>query len=344
VSSTTPKPKDAGYVSAARPGEVRIDVYLRDGALSTLAADVRRGLEASPKTLPPKYLYDSRGSELFERITALPEYYPTRAEQSILDDVAAEIVEQVRPEELVELGPGSASKTNSLLDPMIESGAARRYVPVDVSESAVQESAARLAEQYEGLAIHGVVGDFERHLERIPRDGERRLVAFLGGTIGNLNSLERQTMLRDLRGQLRSDDRLLVGTDLVKDRDVLEAAYNDSAGVTAEFNRNVLNVINTNLDADLDPERFDHVALYDERRRWIEMRLRAQEAHTARIEGLGLDVAFDRGEHIRTEISCKFTPEALEREYARAGLELLDVYTDPDQLFALSLAGPDGDS
>jgi L-histidine N-alpha-methyltransferase len=320
--------------------DVRIDVYLRDGALATLADDVREGLSATPKSLPPKYFYDSRGSELFDRITELPEYYPTRAEQSILDAVGVEIVQAVQPEELVELGPGSARKTNALLDPMYESGLARRYVPVDVSESAVEESAARLAGEYEGLAIHGIVGDFERDLERIPRNGDRRLIAFLGGTIGNLDSGERQVMLREVREQLGRDDRVLVGTDLVKDRERLEAAYNDAAGVTAEFNRNVLNVIKANLDGDLDPERFEHRAIYDERRRWIEMRLCARQQHAARIGALDLEVAFQAGEHIRTEISCKFTEESLESEYADAGLELLDVFTDPERLFALSLAGP----
>lgn len=323
-------------------GDVRIDVYLRDGTLATLAEDVREGFSATPKALPPKYLYDSRGSELFEQITRLPEYYPTRAEQSILDDVGAEIVERVQPAELIELGPGSARKTHALLDPMCEDGLARRYVPVDVSESAVEESAARLLDSYDALAIHGIVGDFERDLDRIPRNGDRRLIAFLGGTIGNFDPGERQTMLRKMREQLLPDDRLLVGTDLVKDRDRIEAAYNDSAGVTAEFNRNVLNVINSNLDGDLAPERFEHRAIYDERREWIEMRLCASQEHAAYIGALDLEVAFQAGEHIRTEISCKFTQERLAREYAQAGLELLDVYTDHEGLFALSLAGPDG--
>ena len=323
------------------PRDVRIDVYLRDGALATLADDVRAGLSATQKALPPKYFYDSRGSELFERITELPEYYPTRAEQSILDEVGAQVVDLVQPAELVELGPGSARKTGALLEPMREGGLARRYVPVDVSESAVEDTVARLAAEYEDLAIHGIVGDFERDLERIPHNGERRLIAFLGGTIGNLNAMERRTMLGRVRDQLGPEDRLLMGTDLVKDREVLEAAYNDSAGITAEFNRNVLNVINANLDGNLDPERFDHRAIYDERRQWIEMRLYARDAHEARIEALDLDVPFDEGEHIQTEISCKFTEERLAHEYGRAGLELLDVYTDDEGLFALSLAGPD---
>jgi L-histidine N-alpha-methyltransferase len=321
-------------------GEVRIDVYLRDGALATIADDVREGLCGSPKQLPPKYFYDSRGSQLFEQITALPEYYPTRAEQTILDRFADEIVDRVRPQEIVELGPGSARKTNSLLDPMVDGGHGSRYVPVDVSEAAVQESAERLTNEYGSLSVHGIVGDFERHLDHVPRNGHRRLVAFLGGTIGNFDRAERQTLLRTVRAELGPEDRLLVGTDLVKDRSRLEAAYNDSAGVTAEFNRNVLNVINANLDGDLEPERFEHVALYDERHEWIEMRLEARERHTARIETLDMEVSFEEGEHIRTEISCKFTPSRLLEELAGAGLELHGLFTDPERLFALSLAGP----
>lgn len=319
-----------------------LDNYLAaDAAAQALRHDVRDGLTQSPKSLPPKWFYDSVGSDLFDQITRLPEYYPTRAEQSILDEVGGEIVERVRPGELVELGPGSARKTHALLDPMCADGHARRYVPVDVSESAVQESAARLVDSYESLRIHGIVGDFEADLDRIPRNGDRRLIAFLGGTIGNLDAGERLRMLRKLRAQLGPDDRLLVGTDLVKDRERLEAAYNDSAGVTAEFNRNILEVVNSNLDGDLDGERFDHAALYDTEQEWVEMRLLAREPHTARIEAIDLDVAFAAGDHIRTEISCKFTPERLEREYHEAGLELVDLYTDREGLFALSLSGPD---
>jgi L-histidine N-alpha-methyltransferase len=320
---------------------VRIDVHLADGALASLPDDVRRGLAASPKSLPPKYFYDARGSELFEQITELPEYYPTRAEQSVLDEVAAEIVAAVAPGELVELGPGSARKTHALLDPMIAAGGCR-YVPVDVSETAVIESAARLAGMYEGLEIHGVVGDFERHLDRIPASSERRLIAFLGGTIGNLDREQRARMLRTLARALGPDDRLLIGTDLVKDRKRLEAAYNDSAGVTAEFNRNVLHVLNANLGADLIPDRFEHVAFYDEDGRWIEMRLRALEDHSAYIEALDMAVRFERGEEIRTEISCKFTRRALEREYSDAGLRMVSWHTDRDGLFALSVATLDG--
>ncbi len=320
--------------------EILIDVHLRDGALATIADDVREGLGGTPKELPPKYFYDERGSQLFEQITRLPEYYPTRAEQQILDRVAAEIVSAAGPSELVELGPGSARKTHALLDPILQLSQGATYVPVDVSESAIRELADRLSDHYEGIRIHGVVGDFERDLERLRANGDRRLVAFLGGTLGNFDQRQRLAFLRRTRRMLGPDDRLLIGTDLVKDRKRLEAAYNDSDGVTAEFNRNVLRVVNANLDGDLDPARFDHVAFYDERRRRIEMRLRAHEAHSARIEGLGMDVVFEHGEEIRTEISCKFTRPALEREYAAASLDLIGWYSDDENLFALSLTRP----
>lgn len=324
---------------------VTMDIHLSDGTLASLATDVRDGLSSTPKTLPPKYFYDARGSELFERITAQPEYYPTRVEQSILDQRGAEIVDQVQPRELVELGPGSARKTHALLDPMFDVGLARTYVPVDVSESAVRECAARLARHYDGrLAIHGLVGDFQAHLDRLPVNDDRRLFAFLGGTIGNLEPRERHVIFRSLRNQLGPEDRLLIGTDLVKDRARLEAAYNDSAGVTAEFNRNVLHVINSRLDGDFDPQCFEHVALYDERLCRIEMRLRATKAHRVRITAIDLDIEFDRGEQIRTEISCKFSRSRLSREYSSAGLQLLDWYTDSESMFALSLTGPNGSS
>jgi len=333
-------------VAVDAPAQIRIDVHLRDGALTTIADDVRDGLSRRPKELSPKYFYDARGSELFEQITRLPEYYPTRAEQSILDQVGAEIISEARPNELVELGPGSARKTHALLEPMLagaanaSSPAGCTYVPVDVSEAAIQELSERLAESYEGLRIHGVVGDFEQDLERLRTNGSRRLVAFLGGTLGNLDREQRHHFLQRMRTLLGPDDRLLIGTDLVKDKGRVEAAYNDAAGVTAEFNRNVLHVINANLDGGLDPDRFEHVAFYDELERRIEMRLRARDEHVVRIGALDMEVEFERGEEIRTEISCKFTRAQLAHEYAAAGLDLLRWYTDEEGLFALSLAGP----
>jgi L-histidine N-alpha-methyltransferase len=329
-------------VATGAPEPVQIDVHLRDGTLSSLADDVRKGLSRYPRELPPKYFYDARGSELFEQITALPEYYPSQVEQDILDAAGARIVQLVQPAEIVELGPGSARKTTALLAPMVEQGLGSRYIPVDVSESAVQDCAARLVATYESLAVHGVVGDFERHLDRVPERTGTRLIAFLGGTIGNLDHPRRSALLRALRAQLGQEDRLLVGTDLVKDRERLEAAYNDSAGVTAEFNRNMLRVINAHLDGDLDPDMFDHVAFYNEHARRIEMWLRAREDMSAHIDALGMDVDFEAGEEMRTEISCKFTRDSLAREYSAAGLELIAWYTDGDGLFALSLTGPAG--
>jgi L-histidine N-alpha-methyltransferase len=319
---------------------IRIDVHLQEGALASFAEDVRSGLGSDPKAIPPKYFYDARGSELFEQITALPEYYPTRVEQSILDAAGAEIIDRVQPAEIVELGPGSARKTDALLRPMVESGTGARYVPVDVSESAVEQCARRLAAQYDGLEIHGLVGDFELHMDRIPPAPGRRLVAFLGGTIGNLDEPDRARLLNALQTELGPDDCLLVGIDLVKDRAQLEAAYNDAAGVTAEFNRNLVHVINANLEADLDPDAFEHVAFYNESEQRIEMWLRAREEMSARIDALEMDVGFEPGDQFRTEISCKFTRETLEREYRAVGLEPLAWYTDPDELFALSLTGP----
>jgi L-histidine Nalpha-methyltransferase len=329
------------WACARRSDPVRIDVHLHDGALASFAEDVRSGLGSDPKAIPPKYFYDARGSELFERITALPEYYPTRVEQSILDAAGAEIIAQVRPTEIVELGPGSARKTDALLRPMVARERTARYVPVDVSESAVALCARRLAAQYEGLEIHGLVADFEHHLDRIPPASGQRLIAFLGGTIGNLDGPERHRLLRVLRDQLGPEDRLLVGTDLVKDRARLEAAYNDTAGVTAEFNRNLVRVINAHLGADLDPDAFEHVAFYNEREQRIEMWLRARASMRARIDALGMDVGFAPGDQFRTEISCKFTRESLETEYRAAGLRLEAWHTDADRLFALSLTGPD---
>ena len=299
------------------------------------ADDVRAGLTRELKQLPPKYFYDSRGSELFDRITSLPEYYPSRAEREILNRRAPEIVSET--EELVELGSGTASKTRALLYAMAGAGRLRRYVPFDVDESVVERCAHELVELYPGLAVHGVVGDFERDLGHIPA-GERRLLAFLGGTIGNLYPSERAAFLARLRRLMGPSDRLLIGTDLVKDRHVLEAAYNDSQGVTAEFNRNMLRVVNEGLDADFEPEAFEHVAFFDEANSWIEMRLRAKGAQTVRIDGASLEVTFEDGEELRTEISAKFTREAVERELVQAGLRLDGFHTDERALFGLASA------
>jgi L-histidine N-alpha-methyltransferase len=321
---------------------IRIDVHVGDGdgAERRLADDVLDGLTRPFKEIPPKHFYDSRGSALFERICELPEYYPTRTEMAILEASAAAIVDAAASVELVELGSGATAKARLLLDAMGD--CARRYVPVDVSERMVREAAVALVDDYEGLEIHGVVGDFQRHLDRVPRPiaGEPRLVALLGGTIGNFPPGSRRSLLRDVAALLDPDDHFLLGTDLVKDPAIIEAAYDDVQGVTAEFNRNVLHVMNRELGADFEPDAFDHVAFFDRRREWVEMRLRARRPMTVCVTELDLQVEFAAGEELRTEISAKFTRRRIERDFAAAGLELRGWYTDPEELFAVTLARP----
>jgi L-histidine N-alpha-methyltransferase len=316
-----------------------VDVHVGAGAERRLADDVLDGLTKPFKEIPPKHFYDSRGSELFERICELPEYYPTRTELAILREHAPDIVAAAgAPTELVELGSGSTLKARMLLDAM---ELPLRYVPVDVSERMVREAAVELEGDYPGLEVHGVVGDFERHLGEVPEpNGGGRLVALVGGTIGNFPPGSRRRLLRDVRAMLGPGDHFLLGTDLVKDPAIIEAAYNDAEGVTAEFNRNVLHVINRELGADFDPAAFEHVAFFDRRREWVEMRLRAVRACRVWVDSLHLEVHFAAGEELRTEISAKFTPERLRRDYAAAGLELAELWTDPERLFALSLARP----
>jgi L-histidine Nalpha-methyltransferase len=300
------------------------------------------GLTRPFKEIPPKHFYDSRGSELFQRICELPEYYPTRTELRILRDRAEEIVEATGAAELVELGCGAPVKARLLLDAIRDRNGGGRYLPVDVSERVVREAAATLAGDYPGLRVHGVVGDFERHLDRVPGpgDGGSRLVAFLGGTIGNFPPGSRRRFLRQIARLLRPGDHLLLGADLVKDPRVIEAAYDDSAGITAEFNRNILHVVNRELGADFDPEAFEHVAFYDPDHEWVEMRLRASSPCLVRIAGLATDVRFEAGEEMRTEISAKFTRQRLEADYGAAALELAGWFTDRDSLFSLTLARP----
>ena len=332
----------ASPLDGATPQVIRIDIHpMTDG----IAADVERGLRSEPKYLLPKYFYDAAGCDLFEAITELPEYYQTRTELGILRDRMPGIVSRHRPTELVELGSGSSRKTSAILDAMDDAGHLQRYLPFDVAPGALLDAAGRLVEAYPGLRVHAVAGDFERHLAQIPGHGAdaRRLVAFLGGTVGNLHPDERAPFLRQIRGLLRPGDRLLVGTDLVKDPVRLEAAYDDAAGVTAEFNLNVLRVVNRELGADFDLERFAHVALYDRDRAWIEMRLRSLDQQVVHVRDLGLDVAFAAGEEMRTEISCKFTRESVGEMYRAAGLTLLEFHTDADGLFAVSIAGRDDD-
>ncbi len=303
----------------------------------SLRADVTAGLTASPKWLPPKWFYDARGSELFEEITRLPEYYPTRTERAILADHADDIARLTDAKILVELGSGSSDKTRLLLDALLNHGTLGGFVPLDVSASALTEAVDGLAVDYPGLSVQGVVGDLTRHLGCIP-DGSDRVVAFLGGTIGNLVPTERAAFLGDLRAALADGDWLLLGTDLVKDPAVVVPAYDDAAGVTAEFNRNVLRVINRELDADFDVDAFQHVALWDGEQEWIEMRLRARTAQRVRIGDVGLTVEFAAGEEMRTEVSAKFRRNTLDRELTAAGFSLQHWWTDPDGLFAVSLS------
>ncbi len=317
-----------------------VRTYLAEGEERTLADDVLDGLTRPSKELPPKHFYDAVGADLFDRICDQPEYYPTRTERAILQARSADIVERTGASELVELGSGTAAKTRILLQAMDDAGTLDRYVPIDVTEGMVRDVAADLVEIHAGLRVHGIVGDFERHLVHVPAPDGPRVWAFLGGTIGNFPPGSRRRFLRAVAKQMAAEDHLLLGTDLVKDPAVIQAAYDDAAGVTAEFNRNVLRVINRELDADFVPEAFDHVAVFDTDREWIEMRLRAQEAQTVRVGALDLRVEFAAGEEMRTEISAKFTRERLAGDLAASGLELVELYTDADELFALTLARP----
>lgn len=319
-------------------GTVEVRSYLGPGDERTLADDVLDGLTRPLKELPPKHLYDARGSELFDAICELPEYYQTRTERLILRTQADAIVARTGAVELVELGSGSADKTRVLLDAVYDAGTLRRYVPVDVSETTVRAAAATLAKDYAGMSVHGVVGDFERHLEHLPEPLGPRLIVFLGGTIGNFPPGSRRRLLRAVRAVMGPDDHLLLGTDLVKDPRVIEAAYDDSSGVTAQFNLNVLHVLNRELGANFDVDCFEHVAFFDRKREWVEMRLRATEHQHVRVEALDLDVEFAAREELRTEISAKFTPARLRGDLTAAGLQLVELYTDPDELFAVSLA------
>ncbi|MFF1868998.1 L-histidine N(alpha)-methyltransferase [Kitasatospora herbaricolor] len=304
-----------------------------------LRHDVQHGLTSEPKWLPPKWFYDARGSDLFEEITRLPEYYPTRAERAILTERAGEIAAASKARTLVELGSGSSEKTRLLLDALHELGTLETYVPVDVSESALTAAGQALAEEYPELRVRAVLSDFTAG-PGLPPDGGPRLVAFLGGTLGNLLPAERAEFLTTLRGMVDHGDSLLLGTDLVKDPAVLVAAYDDSAGVTAEFNKNVLNVLNRELAADFDPAAFEHVALWDAEQEWIEMRLRSLRTQTVKIPALDLPVHFEAGEELRTEVSAKFRRERVADELAAAGFRLSRWWTDEARRFGLSLAEP----
>jgi len=320
------------------PAPVSVDVHMGpDDLTAALRDDVRTGLGSTPKELPPKWFYDDHGCDLFDQITRLPEYYPTETERSILHAQAGAIAERTGADTLVELGSGTSDKTRTLLDAFAACDQLRRFIPFEVNEATVRAAAADIAATYPGTSVHAVVGDFERHLSHIPQEG-RRVVAFLGSTIGNFAPAERKRFLSEVAENLRPGDSLLLGTDLVKDVDRLEAAYNDTLGITAAFNLNVLTVVNRELDADFAVDRFEHVAFFDRDEEWIEMRLRSLDDQQVRVGALDLDISFAGGEEMRTEISAKFRREKVAAELASAGLRLDQWMTDPNEDFALSLA------
>ncbi len=318
-----------------------VEVHACAEEWTALASDVLEGLLSTPKTLPPKWFYDARGSELFERITELDAYYLTRRERDLLERVGPALVDEVAPVELVELGSGSSAKTPLLLDPMAASGRLERYVPVDVSAAALEEALPRLVERYPGLRVVGQICDFTRHLERIvaPCSGPR-IVALLGSTVGNLQPVEVRAFLHSLRPVLRRGDALLMGTDLVKDVTTLEAAYDDPEGVTSKFNLNVLTVMNRELKADFDLARFRHEAAWNPSLERIEIRLRSLESQVVSIEALGAEVTFLAGESILTEISRKFTLDSVQRAYEDGGFRLRSWHEDDDGWYGVSLASP----
>jgi L-histidine N-alpha-methyltransferase len=317
---------------------IRINEYLEEsGALPTLADDVREGLTAPQKSLPPKYFYDELGSRLFERICETPEYYPTRTEMALLRSAADEIIARVQPEDLVELGPGSDEKARILLDAMERRGPVGRYVPVDVSPEIVERSARSLTEAYPGLTVHAVIGDFLEHLDKVP-GGKRQLVVFLGSTIGNLEHDEAVAFLRNVAENLDPGDAFLLGTDLIKDPLVLEAAYNDAQGLTEKFNRNILEVINRHLNADFCLENFEHIAFFNHEKNRIEIYLESKVEQTVGIDGLRMKVAFEAGERIHTEYSQKFTRESVQSMLEEAGMTPEAWLTDEKQWFGLALA------
>ena len=315
-----------------------LEIHLSEAQMTdALRSDARTGLTAEPKFLPPKWFYDARGSELFEKITELPEYYPTRTERALLQASAPEIAAASAAQVLVELGSGSSEKTRLLLAALTEHGTLERYVPQDVSPAALSGAAEQIGAEFPTLQIHGVVSDFTDTLHNLPRGG-RRMIAFLGGTLGNLVPAERAEFLASVHSVLDPGEQLLLGVGLVIDPDILVPAYDDAAGVTAEFNRNVLYVLNNRLGANFRPDTFRHVAVWDEQNEWIEMRLEASESVTVDVADLGLSVEFARGEQMRTEISAKFRLDGIRNELGAAGFDTDRIWTDPDDRFALVLS------
>ncbi len=318
--------------------DIALDVHISpERLLEDLRTDVRQGLTASPKWLSPKWFYDATGSALFEQITELPEYYPTRTERALIEAHAYDIAERTDAAILVELGSGSSEKTRLLIAAGTKHGALRKYVPQDVSPSALEGAISQLAQEFPSLEVQGIVSDFTDTLQNLPADGSRT-IAFLGGTLGNLIPEERATFLADVAQALVAGEFLLLGVGLVIDEDVVVPAYDDAAGVTAQFNANVLSVLNDRLGADFDTGCFEHVVLWNAEAEWIEMRLRATQTQQVRIEDLDLDVTFDEGEELRTEISAKFRRDGIQRELVDAGFRIDEFWTDPQERFALILA------
>lgn len=307
--------------------------------LEQLAIDVRAGLTAQHKTLPSKYFYDAVGSDLFDEITRLPEYYPTRTERSILLQHAEEIAALTRAETLNEIGSGTSEKTRLLIDALTAAGTLQRFVPFDVDPAVLARASAALSDEYPQLDVETLVGDFEQHLNLLPRH-PRRLIAFLGSTIGNLEPARRVEFFSSIQSRMGPGDFLLLGTDLVKPIPRLIAAYSDAAGVTAKFNKNVLTVLNRDLGADFDLHAFDHVAAWNPVHEWIEMRLHSARDQRVHVAALDLEVHFERGEQMRTEISAKFRRDRVEDELRRGGLAVTNWWTDPQEDFALSLSSP----
>ena len=318
---------------------IHIENYLNgDGFFAHMAEDVREGLSSTPKTVPPKYFYDEVGSDLFERITELPEYYPMREETHLLISIAEELMGSLKPVQVVELGSGSSTKTRALLDAGRAEGSLQSYVAFDVSESIIREAGEALEQRYSGLDLYGIVGDFQRHLDTIPAASGRRLVLFLGSTIGNLYEEQRIDLLMQIQDILGPEDYLLLGTDLVKDTSIIVPAYNDAAGVTAAFNRNMLNSINKGLDGDFDPAAFDHEAFFNPDEARIEMHLRPRTKQVATLRAIDMEVVVMPDETIWTECSHKFTHETVAGMLSAAGLQLRGWYAAPGDMFGLSLS------
>lgn len=334
---------DAVEPPPAPAGEVVLESHLTaEDLAAALRRDVRAGLTSTPKRLPSKYFYDERGSRLFDEITRLPEYYPTRRERALLEQVADEVAELTGAQALVELGSGTSEKTLLLLDALARAGTLRSVVPFDVDATTLASAGEQLAARYPGVGVHAVVGDFERHVRDLPRTGSPRLVVFLGSTIGNLEGAPRARFLADVAANLGPDDAFLLGTDLVKEESRLVAAYDDEAGVTADFNRNVLRVLRRELGAELDEEDFDHVARWVPAHERVEMHLRARRDLRVPVPELDLVVDFAAGEDLWTEVSCKFRRESLTAELEAAGLAVRQWWTDPRGDVALSLSTPAG--